>query len=118
MRTFNNLDLVVTDVPAATEFFRNIVGLTVRVDGERYAEIDAGAVTIMLTPEIMVPARPAAGIILHFQVDDVKQAIEHARDQGALVLLEPFQTDWGWESAMIAGPAEVVVDFYKPLAEQ
>ncbi len=110
---FDNLDLVVQDVPAAATFFRDVVGLTLRVNEPRYAELDGGAVTIMLTPELMVPTRPAAGVALHFQVEDVREALERARAQGATVLLEPTRTDWGWESAMIAGPEGIVVDFYR-----
>ncbi len=113
MRTFDNLDLVVKDVPAATAFFRDVVGLAVRVGEERFAELDSGAVTIMLTPDAMVPTRPAAGVILHFKVEDVTQALDQACSRGATVLLEPTRTDWGTESAMIAGPDEIVVDFYR-----
>ena len=95
MPALNKLDLVVSDVPAATEFFRDAVGLTVTFADERFAELDAGPVSIMLTPDAMVPTRPAAGTILHFQVDDVTQAVRRARRYGAEVLLAPTQTDWG-----------------------
>lgn len=115
---FDNLDLVVSNVPEAAAFFRDVLGLTLRVNEERYAELDSGAVTIMLTPDLMVPSRPAAGVVLHFQVDDVAQALKQARSKGAKVLLEPTVTDWGTESAMIAGPDEIVVDLYRPVANQ
>jgi len=111
----DHLDLIVRDVPGATAFFRDVLGLTVRVEDARFAEIDGGAVTIMLSPEALVPTRPAAGTILHFQVEDVTAAVERARSRGAKVLLEPTRTDWGWESAMIAGPEEVIIDLYRPL---
>lgn len=111
----DHLDLIVSDVPGATAFFRDVLGLTVRVQDTRFAEIDAGPVTIMLNPEALVPTTPAAGTILHFQVEDVAAAIERARSRGAKVLLEPTRTDWGWESAMIAGPEESIIDLYRPL---
>ncbi|MDQ3654271.1 MAG: VOC family protein [Chloroflexota bacterium] len=110
----DHLDLVVRDVPNATAFFRNVLGLEVRVEDARYAEIDGGPVTIMLSPEALVPTKPAAGTILHFQVEDVAAAIERAQSRGAKVLMELTQTDWGWESAMIAGPEEIVIDLYRP----
>lgn len=113
MRVFNNLDLVVRDVPAAAAFFRDVVGLELRFSDERFAELGAGPTTIMLTMDAMVPVRPAAGVIIHIQVEDVAQALAQARRQGAAVLLEPVHTDWGWESAMIAGPEEIVIDFYR-----
>ena len=118
MRTFDNLDLVVRDVSAAAAFFRDVVGLELRVSDKRFAELGAGPTTIMLTPDAMVPVRPAAGVIVHFRVENVAQALDRARSQGAMVLLEPTHTDWGWESAMIAGPEEIVVDFYRPIEQQ
>ena len=114
MATFNNLDIIVRNVPTAAAFFRDVVGLTLRVNEERFAEIDTGTVTIMLSPDAMVPTIPAAGIILHFQVDNVSLALEQARERGATVLLELTRTDWGTESAMIAGPDDIVIDFYRP----
>jgi predicted enzyme related to lactoylglutathione lyase len=109
----DNLDVIVKNVPAAAAFFRDVVGLTLRVNEERYAELDAGPVTLMLSPDAMVPMKQAAGVILHFQVEDVAQALEKARSKGAKVLLEVTRTDWGTESAMIAGPEDVVIDFYR-----
>lgn len=113
---FDNLDLIVRDVPAAAAFFRDVLGLTLRVNEERFAELDSGAVTIMLSPDAMVPTKPAAGLILHFQVEDVAQALGRARSRGATVLMEPTRTDWGTESAMIAGPEDIVIDLYRPVA--
>lgn len=114
--TFDNLDIVVRDVPKAAAFFRDVVGLTLRVNEERYAELDSGAVTIMLTPELMVPSEPVRGVVLHFRVEDVAATLEKARQAGATVLLEITQTDWGTESAMIQGPDGLVVDFYSSTA--
>lgn len=114
---FDNLDLIVRDVPVAAAFFRDVLGLTPRVNEERFAELDSGAVTIMLSPEALVPTKPAAGLILHFQVEDVAAALDRARGRGARVLLEPTQTPWGTESAMIAGPEEIVIDLYRPVEQ-
>ena len=115
---FDNLDLIVRDVPAAAAFFRDVLGLTPRVNEERFAELDSGAVTIMLSPEALVPTKPAAGLILHFQVEDVAAALDRARGRGVRVLLEPTRTPWGTESAMIAGPEEIVIDLYHPVEQQ
>ncbi len=112
---FDNLDLIVRDVPSAAAFFRDVLGVEPRVLDERYAELDSGAVTIMLSPDAMVPTKPARGVIVHFQVEDVARALETARGRGATVLMEPTRTAWGWESAMIAGPEEIVIDLYRPV---
>lgn len=114
----NAIDLIVQNVPEATAFFRDIVGLSVNVAGERFAELDAGQFILMLSADAMVPTRPAAGTILHFLAENVEETLEQARQKGAKVLLELTQTDWGWQSAMIAGPEETVIDFYCPLERQ
>ncbi|HWV24964.1 MAG TPA: VOC family protein [Thermomicrobiales bacterium] len=110
------MNLIVRDLPAATAFFRDVLGLDPEVEDERFAQITAGPVTIMLSPDAMVPTVSAAGTILHFQVENVRSALEHARANGAPVLMEPTMTDWAWESAMIAGPEEIIVDLYRPVS--
>ena len=116
MPTLDTIDLIVADVPAATAFFRDGVGLTVHEAGERFAALGAGAVTLMLSPDAMVPVRPAAGVILHVRVESVEEAVARARRVGATILMPPSDTEWGWRSALVAGPEGSIVDFYRPLA--
>ncbi|MCA9868157.1 MAG: VOC family protein [Anaerolineae bacterium] len=113
MSKFDNLDLIVRDVGAAVDFFEKVVGLPARVVDENFAELESGEVTIMLSPAAMVPVRQAAGVILHFQVDNVRQARQRAYDHGVAILMEPTLTDWGTESLLIAGPEEMVIDLYR-----
>lgn len=113
MSLLNQMDLIVGDVPAAADFLAGMAGMELRVKEERFAELHSGAFTLMLSLEALVPTEPARGVILHFQVEDVKAAIEAAREKGAPVILEPMFTEWGWESAMIAGPENIIVDFYR-----
>ena len=116
MTKFDNLDLIVRDVAAAVDFFERVVGLEARIVDKNFAELESGEVTIMLSPTAMVPIRPASGIILHFQVDNVQKALERATAYGAVVLMEPMLTDWGTESLLIAGPEEIVIDLYRWIA--
>ncbi|MGC4190734.1 MAG: VOC family protein [Thermomicrobiales bacterium] len=112
----NQLDAIVPDVPAATAFLTAILGVEPVYAEERFAEFRLGAMTLMLSPDAMVPMANAAGVILHFEVADVDAALDRARDAGATVLRETAPTDWGWESAMIAGPEGLVIDFYRMLS--
>ena len=112
---FDKMDLIVGDVPSAAAFFREVLGFALRAEFDRFAELESGAVTIMLSPDALVPTRPAAGVILHLRVDDVARALERARERGASVLLEPTGTDWGTQTAMIAGSEEIVIELYRPL---
>jgi lactoylglutathione lyase len=109
-------DLVVRDVPAATRFFTDVLGLPAQVAGDDFAEIETGGgPTIMLTAAVMVPSGTARGVAIHFAVDDVAGEVERLQAAGARVLLEPTVTDWGTEMAMIAGPEEVVISIYREL---
>jgi predicted enzyme related to lactoylglutathione lyase len=110
------IDLIVGDVGRAAAFFRDAVGLVPRHVGERFAEFSAGSLTVMLSHEALVATKPAAGVILHVRVLDVGGALTSARQRGADVLLEPTRTEWGTESAMIAGPDGIVVEFYRSIA--
>ena len=114
MPTFDQLDLIVRDVPAAAAFFRDAIGFALQVDEPRFAQLDAGAVTLMLRPDALVPTTPAAGVILHVRVDDLAAAVARAQAHGAAVLRAPAPTDWGTESAMVAGPDGIIVDLYRP----
>jgi uncharacterized glyoxalase superfamily protein PhnB len=112
---FDAIDLIVQDVPAAAQFFRDIVGLILIANEEQFAEIKTDTMTIMLSPTAMIPINNAAGIILHFQVDDVRATVERAHRQGSEILMPPTQTEWGTESAMIAGQEGIVIDFCRLL---
>ncbi|MBV7328477.1 VOC family protein [Chloroflexi bacterium TSY] len=113
MSKLNSIDLMVSDVPAAAKFFREVAGMELRFDDVRFADLASGEFALMLSPDAMVPTEKARGIILHFAVDDVAQTVQTAIEKGATVLLEPVKTDWGTESAMIQGPEGIVVDFYR-----
>lgn len=113
MSKFDNLDLIVRDVPAAVDFFENVVGLIARISDENFAELESGEVTIMLSPAALIPVNPVAGIILHFQIENMSEAVDRALKYGADILMGPALTDWGTESLLIAGPEELVIDLYR-----
>ncbi len=109
----NKIDVIVPDPTRTAQFLRDALDLEVLDIGERYAELRSGAMIIMLSPEAMVPMKNAAGVILHFQVQDVPQAFEKACRAGAKVLMKPTKTEWSSLSSLIEGPDEgVVIDLY------
>lgn len=82
MSRLDRLDLSVRDIPVAAAFFRDVLGLTLRVNEERYAELGAGLVTLMLSPDAMVPDGTAAGTILRIPVNDVAATLRRAGWRG------------------------------------
>jgi catechol 2,3-dioxygenase-like lactoylglutathione lyase family enzyme len=107
--------LIVSDVTKAVAYFRDVLGLPVHGDGDGdgYAEVDLGTLVCGLMSDAMVPVEPAAGVILQVRVDDVPGTFRTVQQRGATVLLEPTTTDWGTESAMVAGPDGIVVELYR-----
>src|SRR5437764_1804804 len=111
----NQIDFIVEDVKGATAFLRDALGLSPVVDEERFAQFDLGAMTVMFSPDALVPMEPAQGVILHFQVPDVAHALEQAQRHGAKLLWGPKTTDWYTESAIIEGPGGIRIDLYRPV---
>ena len=110
----NQLDIITVDVPKVTAFLTALLGIEPTVAEERFAEFDIDGFTLMLSPDALIPVGPARGVILHIEVADADAAVERGRAAGATVLRDPANTDWGTYSALVAGPAETIVDLYHP----
>jgi catechol 2,3-dioxygenase-like lactoylglutathione lyase family enzyme len=59
----------VADMPAATAFFRDTLGLTLRFQSPGWTEFETGATTLALHPAIA--QSPAGSCQIGFKVDDV-----------------------------------------------
>jgi catechol 2,3-dioxygenase-like lactoylglutathione lyase family enzyme len=114
MPSLPSIDLIVQDVPRAVAFFREVAGLHALQEYDRFAELDAGNLRLLLSPDALVPVTPAAGVILHFSERDLAAAGRRAVTFGTAILKGPFITDWGTESLLVQGPESIVVDFYRP----
>jgi len=90
----NQLDIITRDVHGSVAFFRDALGLVVEAEDDRFAQLDAGGFTLMLSPDAMVATGQADGVILHFEVEDVQEATTRAEAASATVLLAPTKTDW------------------------
>ena len=84
----------VGDVPAAVEFYGSVLGFATKfVDGQRYAALDAGGITLALAaPEEDVAGVAAASV----KVSDVDATVKAIVAAGGTVVREPA-----------AGPHEV-----------
>ena len=108
--------LVVQDVPAAVAFFRDQFGLRARVSQTRYAELEAGPVTMVLRTDAPGQAEPPALQMVHFEVSDVAGVLArargltvHYRHSGCCVgaLLPPTRSDRGSSSRHGRGDSPV-----------
>jgi predicted enzyme related to lactoylglutathione lyase len=110
------IDLTVDDVPAGATFFREVLALPVR-------QRTPGDVEVRLSPDLTARLRETAvprpvsrppGVILEIQVPDLRGALTELRRRGATVLVEPVLTEWGTESAFVAGPEDMVIELFRP----
>jgi PhnB protein len=108
--------LVVSDAPAAIEFYSNVFGARERMrlaepDGRvGHAELALGDCVLMLAdehPELgyVGPARlGGTPVALHLRVDDVDAVSERARQAGATIERPPKDEFYGARSATLFDP--------------
>jgi catechol 2,3-dioxygenase-like lactoylglutathione lyase family enzyme len=112
------IDLVCDDLAAGVAFFRDVLGLPVSAPEPGCRQVHlGGALTARLWPT--VPGGPGwrmrsgAAVILEVEVADLQAAVGEVRRRGGQVLIEPVVTEWGTDSAFIAGPDAVIVELYQ-----
>ena len=109
----NQIDVIVPDVPRSARMLARLFDVEPDEVGDRFAQLTLDAMTIMLSPDALVPMGEARGVILHVEVDESVDAEERARAAGAQILRPTTRTDWGTVSTLIAGPGGVVIDLYR-----
>lgn len=125
-----HLTLRCEDVAAGATFFREVLALPVRQRDGRHVDVEMGPLTATLTAWDDAAGRPPTGnttaapdgapptgsgpaVIVELEVDDVPTAVGELRRRGANVLIDTVTTDYGTESAFVAGPAGVIVELYR-----
>ncbi len=114
--------LVYPDVRAAVEWLTAAFGFTERVqigeDHRAQMRFGDGALIVADTYGDRVP--PTAGRLTHsvmVRVEDVRGHCEHARSQGALVLMEPTDFEYGERQYTAQDPAGHQWTFSETLAD-
>jgi catechol 2,3-dioxygenase-like lactoylglutathione lyase family enzyme len=106
-----HLTLECEDVAAGTSFFRDVLALPVRPRDGHQVDVDMGPVTATLTARSGTGSEPAP--IVELEVADVAGAVAELRRRGATVLVDVVTTDYGTESAFVAGPDGLIVELYR-----
>lgn len=107
-----SIDLIVSDVTAATNTLVNVFDATPVVTEPEFAELTFEGFTIMLSHTAMVPMKPAQGVILHFKVDNPAEHEQRIIHNGGTILQTLTTTPWGTKSVLCQGPDGVVIDLY------
>jgi catechol 2,3-dioxygenase-like lactoylglutathione lyase family enzyme len=88
IKNIGQISIVVRDLPRATAFYRDTLGLPLLFTAPNLAFFDCGGVRLMLgpaeTPELDHPSS-----ILYFRVSDLTAAHQHLVDQGVQIVAPP-----------------------------
>jgi catechol 2,3-dioxygenase-like lactoylglutathione lyase family enzyme len=99
----NHVTLPASDVEASSAFYRRL-GLTQIVasypDYARFVAPEGGVTLSLHRDEAAVPS----GASVHFEVDDVDQAIADLRDAGIEIETEPVDQPYLWREATLLDP--------------
>jgi lactoylglutathione lyase len=106
--------LYVSDFDKSMKFYKEILGLPVKMEHGTYVEFDTGTTTLSINTRESV--KEITGLSVPFEttgsqtfevgfvVEDVKATIESLREQEVPVMLEPVTKPWGQTVAYVADP--------------
>ncbi|MGF1478637.1 MAG: VOC family protein [Cyanophyceae cyanobacterium] len=116
--TFAYTRLLVEDYPTCLQFYRDVLGLTVKYEDpeNQYAELETGDTILTLIQRhkvkeyfgeqtAVVFGQQDDGIALSFQVQDVDRARQYLMSKGVEFLNEPWKfTEWGIVTTLFRDP--------------
>jgi lactoylglutathione lyase len=104
----------VNDFEKTMEFYKDILGLKVKMQAETYVEFDTGSTTLSINTR--ESAREITGLPIPlevgnsqtfeigFVVENVEECINNLRQKGVTIVSEPVTKPWGQTVAYVADP--------------
>jgi lactoylglutathione lyase len=117
-RSVDHVILYVEDLDESIAFYRDVVGLEVKLRDRAYAEFVTDGTKFGLFPRRELPGLigreapeggPAAEVL--FLVEDVDAEAARLRRSGAAILAGPTDRPWGHRTVHIADPDGNIVEF-------
>lgn len=117
--------LMTSDVPGTVAFYRTHFRFRPLFESDWYVHLqsseDAGVNLAVLDKDhATIPeafrGRPATGLLLNFEVEDVDAEYERARAAGLPIHLTLRDEDFGQRHFITADPNGVMIDVVKPIA--
>ncbi|MBI3594700.1 MAG: VOC family protein [Nitrospirae bacterium] len=98
----NYITLVVKDMQKSISFYKEVLGLTVKMNMPQWAEFEMEGTSLALTPETaetkIDPMNNDSGISLGFQVKDLDRTYSDLRKKGATFPMPPMDQGYGFSA--------------------
>lgn len=113
--------LMSTDVAAAADFYQRVLGFEVTFSADWYVSMRTGVFELALVDAThpTIPEghrRPAAGLLVNIEVDDVDVLYRRLTDEhGLRPVLELRDEDFGQRHFIVEGPDGVLLDCIQPI---
>ncbi|QIK45864.1 VOC family protein [Gordonia hongkongensis] len=113
--------LMSTDVATAADFYRRVLGFEVTFAADWYVSMRTGVFELALVDAThpTIPEghrRPAAGLLVNIEVDDVDVLYRRLTDEHRLrPVLELRDEDFGQRHFIVEGPDGVLLDCIQPI---
>ena len=113
--------LMSTDVAAAADFYQRVLGFEVTFSADWYVSMRTGVFELALVDAThpTIPEghrRPAAGLLVNIEVDDVDVLYRRLTDEHRLrPVLELRDEDFGQRHFIVEGPDGVLLDCIQPI---
>jgi len=113
--------LMTQDVPATAAFYSTHLGFEPTFEADWYVSLTRDrwelAILDAAHPSIPVSGRPAAGLLLNLEVDDVDAEYDRLVTHGPLEALLPLRSeDFGQRHFILAAPDDVLIDVITPIS--
>lgn len=112
--TMKYIILYVNDFEKTMSFYKDILGLQIKMQQDTYVEFDTGVTTLSINTRKSVKEEIGLDVPeltsstqtfeIAFVVEDVSATIEKLREQGVQIIKEPATKPWGQTVAYVADP--------------
>jgi lactoylglutathione lyase len=118
--------LFVGDLERSVAFYRDVIGLPFRLQGDGYVEFatqgtrfglyDRNRLDELTGQDSTTPLRPGGEVV--FLVEDVDAEAERLRGAGATILKGPLDRAWGHRTVHVEDPDGFVVELAEEIPRQ
>jgi lactoylglutathione lyase len=126
MQQLGYVILFVGDLERSTAFYRDVIGLPFKLQGDGYVEFategakfglyDRNRLDELTGQDSTTPGRPGGEVV--FLVGDVAAEAERLRGAGATILKGPVDRAWGHRTVHVEDPDGFVVELAEEIPRQ